>query len=88
MKRNSPEFFKDRDVFSDEIQHAFENQVYLSLPVTPNNCNVVFHKLTNFDPKAYNFDAAIKTFIITAEACTFKNGPRDGTIFIYDFGET
>jgi hypothetical protein len=86
IKRNSPEFFKNRDVFSDEIQSALTNQVFLSLPVTQNNCNVVLHKLANFDPKTYNFDAAIKTFIITAEACTFRTGPRDGMIFLYDFG--
>lgn len=83
IKRSSPEFFKNRDVFSDEIQSALTNQIYLSLPVTPNNCNVVFHKLANFNPKVYDFDASIKTFIMTAEACGFKHGPRNATIFVY-----
>lgn len=102
MKKNSPEFFRNRDVFSDEVQFALDHQVYLTLPVTPDNCTPVLHKLSDYRPKAYIFDEAIKTFIMTAgelivkvcgvdlnfcpptEAITFKYGPRDGTIFLYD----
>ena len=87
MKRSAPEFFENRDVFSDDIQKSLANQTYLTLPVTPQNHNVVFHKLSSFNPKDYDFDASIKTFILTAEAGAFRNGPRDGTIFLYDFGE-
>jgi hypothetical protein len=88
MKRNTPEFFKNRDIFSDDIQKSMENQTFLMLPVTPKNTNVVLYKLTNTNPKFYDFDASMRTFIMTAEACTFRNGPRDGTIFLFDFGET
>ncbi|CRL02024.1 CLUMA_CG015172, isoform A [Clunio marinus] len=84
MKRNTPEFFFNRDVLSDDIQRAFENQIYFYLPVTPNNCHAVFHKLSNHEPKLYEFNTTVKTFIMTAEACLFRYGPRDGTIFIYD----
>lgn len=66
MKQNAPEFFKNRDIKSPEIQTALRDQFYLTLPVTPDNCNVVFHRLKSYDPKKYVFDASIKTFIITA----------------------
>lgn len=66
MKRNAPEFFTNRDVSSAEIQTALRNQFYLTLPVTPDNCNVVYHALQSYDPKKYVFDSSIKTFIITA----------------------
>lgn len=65
MKRNAPEFFANRDVLSEGIQNALHDQFYFSLPVTPDGCNVVCHKLRSYDPKKYVFDEAIKTFIIT-----------------------
>lgn len=66
MKRNAPEFFANRDVLSISIQNAFRDQVFLTLPVTPENYNVVFHRLTSYEPKKYVFDEAIKVFIMTA----------------------
>lgn len=65
-KRNAPEFFGDRDVLSEGIQNALQNQYYYTLPVTPDGCNVVCHSLKNYEPKKYVFDEAIKTFIMTA----------------------
>lgn len=65
LKRGSPEFFKNRDVLSNEIQSALKNQLYLTLPVTPDGCNVIMHGLISHDPKKYVFDEAIKTFIMT-----------------------
>lgn len=106
MKKNAPEFFANRDVFSKEMQFALDHQVYLTLPVTPDNCTPILHKLSDYNPKTYVFDETIKTFIMTAgkffvfkstlnqfdqnsfkptEAITFKHGPRDGTIFLFDF---
>lgn len=66
LKKNSPEFFSNRDVLSKEIQSALKHQFYLALPVTPDGCNVIFHGLKTPDPKKYVFDDAIKTFIMTA----------------------
>lgn len=65
LKKISPEFFANRDVESDEIQQALDNQFYATLPSTPSNCNLVFHKLSNFEPKNYIFDATEKTFFMT-----------------------
>ena len=65
LKKLTPEFFANRDVESDEIQQALANQFYATFPTTPSDCNLVFHKLSNFEPKNYVFDAAEKTFLMT-----------------------
>lgn len=66
VKRNAPEFFTGRDVYSEEVQSCLENQIYVTLPVTPDNYNVMLHRLRDFNPKTYKFDSTIKTFILTA----------------------
>lgn len=63
--KEAPEFFSNRDVESKEIQSSLDNQYYISLPPTPNNCNLVFYKLSNYEPKNLNFDDAEKTFLMT-----------------------
>lgn len=65
LKRSAPEFFKDRDVDSKEIQNCLDNQYYITLPVTPDNHMLIYHSLKNNDPNSYNFDSAAKTFIMT-----------------------
>lgn len=66
LTRESPEFFGNRDLESEGVQICLENQCYLSLPPTPDNCNLIFFKFTNPDPKIYDFDNAEKTFLMTA----------------------
>lgn len=63
MKRNSPEFFSNRDVLSEGIQDSLKNQINLWLPVY-DGCNILLHKIKNLEPKNYVFDEAIKTFIM------------------------
>lgn len=84
MKREMPEFFSNRDLASDEIQHTLDSLNFVGLPITPSNCNLVLIKLRSHDPKDYVFDAAVKTYIMKAEAYAFSNGPRDGMIFLDD----
>lgn len=70
FKRDSPEFFANRDVNSKEVQSALDNQNFAILPPTPKNCNLVFHNLANSDPKNYVFDEAEKVFLMTVgKAC-------------------
>lgn len=63
--RESPEFFSNRDLESKEVQSCLDNQYYIALPPTPDNCNLLYHKLKNFDPKYHVFEAAEKTFFLT-----------------------
>lgn len=64
IKKMTPEFFAERDIASDEIQSCLDNQDYVALPVTPKNCHLIFHRLSNYNTKEYNFNSAAKTFII------------------------
>lgn len=73
-----PEFFSNRDLSSDEIQHCLDKLIYVSLPTT-NNCYVLLHKLISYDPKDYTFDAGVKTFIMKTEAVAFHDGPLPGS---------
>lgn len=84
LKRATPEFFSNRDISSDEIQHCLNSLYYVTLPITPDNCNLILHKLRSLNPKDYMFDGAVKTFIMKSEVCAYNNGPRSGTIFIDD----
>lgn len=114
LKKETPEFFAKRDFESEEIQQALNNQIYATLPPTPNNCNLILHKLSNYEPKNYVFDAAEKTFLMTigewkfedyqievfvikiftihyqfsqtSEARLYKEGPKNGVIFLWDMG--
>lgn len=65
LKKETPEFFRNRDLQSQEVQKCLKNQVYLSLPPTTNNCNLILHGLINCDPKTYVFDDVEKTFMMT-----------------------
>jgi hypothetical protein len=82
LKKDTPQFFKNRDVKSEAIQSSLDHQDYVALPVTPENYNLIFHRLSSSEPKHYVFDEAVKTFIITSEAYAYRHGPRSGTIFL------
>lgn len=58
------EFFENRDVKSEEIQHALDNINYLLLPPTPDNYNLFLGNLSSFDPKKFIFDSALKTLLL------------------------
>lgn len=66
MKKEAPEFFANRDLESVEIQRSLDHQDYVALPVTPDDCHLIFHRLSSHEPKHYVFDDAVKTFIMTS----------------------
>jgi len=84
LKQSMPEFFTNRDPESDEIKAKLESCVYASLPVSPKNNMLILHKIRTSDPKDFNFEEAVKVFIMSCEVYSFSKGPRDGNIFIYD----
>lgn len=61
---DSPEFFKNRDVDSVEVQAVLNNMNFGILPPTPDNCNLVLGRLASFEPKDYMFDETSKTFMM------------------------
>ena len=84
MKNKVPEFFSKRDVLGREIQESMDHQDTCNLPVTPDNYNLIFYRLSSFEPKHYVFDEAVKAFITSCEAYSYRNGPRSGTVFVFD----
>lgn len=63
--RATPEFYKNRDVQSKEVQNCLNNQYYISLPPTPDDYNLIYFKFSNFDPDVFHFDDLEKTFLMT-----------------------
>ena len=89
LMKETPEWFTNRDVESLEVQQAFDNQYYLSLPPIPGkNYHLIYHALSNFEPKNYIFDEAEKTFLMSIEAAMYHDGPRNGVVFLFDMKGT
>lgn len=65
IKKDSPEFFQNRDVESAEVQSSLSKQDYVILPSTPDKCNLILFRLSSYEPSDYNFDHAAKTYIMT-----------------------
>lgn len=72
IKKESPEFFKNRDVTSDDIQSCLNNQDYVILPRTPDNCHLILFRLKSFEPSDYDFDSSAKTYIMTFGKADFS----------------
>jgi hypothetical protein len=64
MKNIFTEFFNDRDPESPAIQKAFEKQNYAIFPMTPNENFVFYHGIHSVEPKDYDFDVAVKIFLM------------------------
>jgi hypothetical protein len=64
FKQNTPGFFSNRDPESAGIQKVFKNQLIASLPVTPDNHFVFYYGISNYEPRNYDFDEGVKTFMM------------------------
>lgn len=64
MKNMFNEFFDNRDPDHPDIQKALDNQHYAMLPITPSGNFLFFHGLHSFEPKDYDFDSSVKTFLM------------------------
>lgn len=83
--KETPEFFRKRDLMSNAVQLAFDHQYFFTLPPIPDkNYNVVYHALSSYEPKHYVFDESEQAFMMTLETCIYDNGPRDGVVFLFD----
>lgn len=65
IKKDSPEFFRNRDVNSVEIQNSLDNQNFAILPTTPDNHNLILFGLSSYEPSDYDFDSSAKTYIMS-----------------------
>lgn len=65
-KKISPEFFKNRDVKCQKVQETLNTLNYVLLPTTSDGSFLLLHRLSQFEPKKYNFDDAVKVFIMVS----------------------
>jgi hypothetical protein len=65
LVKDAPEFFNYRDVEAPEVTSCLRDQCYLVLPPTPDNHNLIFHKLVDQEPKNYIFNNVTRTFLMT-----------------------
>jgi hypothetical protein len=66
LKRNSPEFFRNRNVHGEGIQNSMKNQYYLMLPRLSEKMSLAYHGLKSSNPSDYYLDEAIKMMIMTS----------------------
>lgn len=66
LKITSPELFWNRDPESEDLQFSFKIQQMAPLPITPDDCYLFIHRVSDADPKMYNFDDVFKMFIMMA----------------------
>lgn len=60
-----PELFSNRNFNAVDVKASLENQFYLVLPPSHNNCNVIFHHMSNYNPAVYLYDDVFKTLLMT-----------------------
>lgn len=65
IKRDSPEFFKNRDINSADVQKSLNNQFFIVLPTTPDKNNLILFGLSSHEPSDYDFDGSAKTYIMS-----------------------
>lgn len=73
FKKESPEFFKNRDVNSTEIQNSLNNQKFAILPTTPDKHNLIIFGLSSYEPSDYDFNNSAKTYIMSFGKCYSDN---------------
>lgn len=83
-KKEMPNFFKNRDPESADIMQCLNTMHFATFPISPNKCNLIYGRLSDYDPKNYFFDPVCKTFIMLSEAYLYRNGPNADTIFVFD----
>jgi hypothetical protein len=66
LKIHTPEVFRYRNPYSEEIAKTVENANFLFLPTTPQGYNIVYASLRNFSVSAFVFDSIAKAFFMTA----------------------
>ena len=63
-KKSCPQIFTNRDPYYPGIQQCFQNQLFIKLPVTPDNYSVIHFGLSNSTASNYIHEQNSKTFIM------------------------
>ena len=66
IRKNAPELCSNRKIESPEVKQCLENQNYIILPVTPDNCSVLYQSFISYKPSDFVYDEAVKTYFMMA----------------------
>ncbi|KAE9526635.1 hypothetical protein AGLY_013283 [Aphis glycines] len=85
LKTETPEFFANRDVTRPELINALNILDYGCLPIrSPNDYQIIYHKLRIFEANKYVFNDGVKLLIMAMDACFKVDGTCPGYIFLFD----
>ncbi|XP_046386942.1 alpha-tocopherol transfer protein-like [Ischnura elegans] len=81
----APEFFKDRNGFSEDVQFSYKTAHFTSLnKKTPEGYRVLICRLADFDPSHLHFNDVLRAFFMFADICISEDGVIPGYITIFD----
>ncbi|XP_061722480.1 alpha-tocopherol transfer protein-like isoform X1 [Cydia pomonella] len=84
-KKNSPDMFDNRIVFSDELKPSTEALEFSFFPEkSVDGYDVIYHRLHYTEPSKYHLEPGCKLLFMTVDACLCKRGPTPGYIFLFD----
>lgn len=69
FKNEAPEFCKNRIFESEEIKKCLETINYIFLPVTPDNCSIIYQSFASNKSSDFVYDVAIKTYFMMTGMC-------------------
>ncbi|XP_073948034.1 alpha-tocopherol transfer protein-like isoform X2 [Choristoneura fumiferana] len=85
QRKNAPEMFDNRIVFSDELKPSTESIELVFLPEkSVEGYDIIFHRLHLTEPSKYHLEPSCKLLFMTVDACLNKRGPTPGYIFLFD----
>ncbi|XP_012523824.1 alpha-tocopherol transfer protein isoform X2 [Monomorium pharaonis] len=85
MRVTVPEFFSDRDISLDYLQHSLKTLEFVTLPKPDRDGNrIIFHRLADSRPSQYVFNDGIKLLLMSIDGSLYTNGCSPGYIFLFD----
>ncbi|XP_052129781.1 alpha-tocopherol transfer protein-like isoform X1 [Frankliniella occidentalis] len=86
LKSATPEFFQKRDVDKyAEVRHILgvtDNAVFPTM--TPSGYQIIFHRLSQYEPSKYVFADGVKVLNMTMESARCLTGPAKGYFILFD----
>ncbi|XP_014245765.1 retinol-binding protein pinta-like isoform X2 [Cimex lectularius] len=85
LRKNSPEFFKNRDVSRPELQQALTVLQYSCLPVKDQHgYQIIYHGLQQYEANKYVFNDGVKLLAMAIDACLCVEGTVPGYVFLFN----
>lgn len=82
---STPEFFQKRDLDLPDVKHILsvtDNAVFPN--ATPEGYQIIFHRLSQYEPSKYVFADGVKVLNMTMESARYTSGPAKGYYILFD----